>query len=202
MWWAEFLKKSAQKLSLITLKVKGNKKSRIKTWKIFQVFLLLMRMKKIDEIEIVRYNPSYENGLTNGQVDHRKDDGLTNKGYFSSSKSWKSILINNLLTPINVFSIIFLGLVIYSKLYLGFIFPGLILLNVLLEILFDIVKKNKADKVLSSYTKEETVVRSGATTKVDSQEIVLDDIVYILMELAKGEISDVVGPRFQRGVYA
>ena len=61
-----------------------------------------MTKKKNIPVEIVRYSPEAEQGLSNEQVNERKEHQLTNNSKIKSSKTYLSIFAKNIFTYFNL----------------------------------------------------------------------------------------------------
>lgn len=121
-------------------------------------------------------NQDYKQGLSFEQVNQRKKDKLVNK----ETKLFKKP------NAINIHNILLIVLVAFAA--INTIAIAIVLLNVFVGIFAD-MKIAIFRRFLNKPTPRTTVVREGAKMPVDSNEVVLDDIVY----LQKGDAITVDG---------
>ena len=77
-----------------------------------------MAKKNLQAVEVERFSPSIETGLTEVQVAQRLESGLTNKVNQKYSKSYLNILVNNFCTFFNLLGlIVFIALISISSNY-------------------------------------------------------------------------------------
>jgi cation-transporting ATPase E len=136
-------------------------------------------------MNIERYTPDYDKGLTNEQVQERYNHNLVNYDNQPPTKSVKEIITSNFFTYFNFLNMI-LGLsIIISGIWSGqllyslknCLFMGVIIANSIISIIQEIMAKKTIDKLsLISAAKIETI-REGQTQELSINEIVLDDVL-------------------------
>lgn len=135
-------------------------------------------MKK-KEIIIERYQTNKEFGLTSEQVALRKEQKLDNQQKNSASKSYARIICENVFTFFNMLWIaIFLAL-LFVKSYNNLLFMVIIVANTLIAIIQECKAKKTVSKLQLVCAPKITVIRDGDMMEVDSNSIVLDDIIIL-----------------------
>ena len=129
-----------------------------------------------------RYNPNIKCGLTNEQVEERKQNNLVNYDTTITTKSIKSIVISNLFTIFNLLNLI-LGLaVFFTGSYRNMLFLIIITCNTVISTYQEIHSKKVIDKLAVVSANKITAIRDGEEVKIGINDIVLDDII----KLTKG----------------
>ena len=126
---------------------------------------------------VERFNPSIESGLSNEQVALRTASNLINKTKRKTNQTTLSLILRNVFSLLNiVLFIIAIFLIIFNRLS-DCVFLVILCLNTTMGLYQDLSAKRAVDK-LSLITKTKVkVVRSGIEQDIDSEELVLDDIV-------------------------
>ena len=105
-----------------------------------------MAKVKSQTVEIERFSPSIETGLTDVQVAKRFESELTNKVNQKYSKSYVNILVNNLCTFFNLLGLIVFISLVLSKASLGnFFFVFFYIANISIGIIQEIRAKKCID---------------------------------------------------------
>ena len=152
-----------------------------------------MKQKKNDDIQ--RIDSKADIGLSNEEVQRRREEGLTNEHKDHISKSYGRILSENIFNVFNIvlFSIVglFLFFVIYLSLtgrkdladsYFGiskffFILP--VIFNSVIGTIQEIRSKRLLQKLKIVSQDKASVIREGKEVQVANPDIVLDDIVLL-----------------------
>ncbi len=133
--------------------------------------------EKTVKADIKRFSPDTEKGLTDGQVEQRKKQGLCNINTNLPTKSIKKIFFDNIVTVFNILNII-LGLaVFYVGSYKNMLFLGVMFFNTAIGIFQEIRAKKTIDRLSIVSATKATVVRNGKKCQVAVDEIVLDDVI-------------------------
>ena len=145
--------------------------------------------KKNKHNEIVidpeRFNPSHEYGLSEEQVNLRKEQGLVNKIIKKTGKSYLSIIISNFCTLFNIiYAVVFLLLFTAQKAndsvaITNYTFLIIVFINILIGTIQEIKSKITISKLQLISTPTVTVVRQGEKKEVNVSDVVIDDIVYL-----------------------
>lgn len=134
-------------------------------------------MKSNKDIE--RFNVDINEGLSDEQVLLRKKQKLFNKSKQAFGKSYAEIIISNVFSFFNVLLYVIAGVMLYFKLYSGMFFVIVLLSNTIIGLYEDI----KARKLLSDLRlitqPKAYVIRNGQKVEIRTDEVVLDDILYI-----------------------
>ena len=138
-------------------------------------------------MEIKRFNPKYDEGLTNEQVNQRIAENLTNINEQPQTKTIKQIIYSNVFTYfnfLNIFlcaAIIITGLIYNRFLYSlkNCLFMGTIICNTIISTFQEITSKKIIDKLSFLASTKTTVIRNSRKKLISNEEIVLDDIIYL-----------------------
>ena len=134
-------------------------------------------MKNKNNLEIVRYNPDINVGLTKNQVKERMENGLVNKTKVSSGKSVFKIFVDNVCTFFNlIWLVVFVALVSVGA-YSDLLFSLVIVANMALAILQEIKAKVTVEKLSYVTVPKLNVVRDGQIEKILINKLCLDDII-------------------------
>ena len=133
-----------------------------------------------EEVEIVRFLPDKNFGLTEAQVASRNEQGLKNSAPKKFSKTYGSIFFGNIFTFFNflcVFAAVALALA--HAPVSQFTFVLIFSCNIVVAIVQEIRAKVKIDKlsILSAPTAK--VLRGGKKKEIPVDEIVLDDVLFL-----------------------
>lgn len=139
--------------------------------------------RKKKEIPAVRrFSPDLATGLTQGQVDERIAQELTNQTKKKYSKSYASIFIGNLCTVFNLLCVIVAAALIYSGAsFSQFLFVLIFALNIGFGIVTELRAKRKIDKLSLLTAPTARVMRGGEKREIGAKEIVLDDVVCLAL---------------------
>lgn len=139
----------------------------------------LTRNKANKLLNAQRFDPEVEMGLTLEQVKQRNDEELTNKQSGKSTKSYWNIIYTNVFTLLNVLLLtIFIALMCVQKYSDGF-FMIIALANTIIGIVQEIRAKQTIDKLKLVTAPTAKVVRNGEELNVPTDELVLDDIMFL-----------------------
>lgn len=134
-------------------------------------------MKKKKSIDMSRYNPDINVGLSKQQVENRKLAGLVNKTKQNSGKSYFNIFFENICTFFNlIWALVFIALLLVKS-YSDLAFIIVIILNTTLAIIQEIKAKKTVEKLSYVTAPKITVVRDGKEEKIIATKLCLDDIV-------------------------
>ncbi|MBQ7235873.1 MAG: HAD-IC family P-type ATPase [Clostridia bacterium] len=139
-----------------------------------------MKTSNVQNYVPERFNPSTTEGLSNVQVSERINHGLTNTVKEKYSKSYLSIIINNVCTVFNLLGlIVFVALLcIGDKVKLSdFFFVFFYIANITIGIFQEVRAKKCIDKLSLIANKGTKVIRNGQTLDVAVTDVVLDDIL-------------------------
>lgn len=128
---------------------------------------------------IERFNPDAETGLTKQQVEQRIKEGCTNKSTKRFSKSYKTIVLENVFTFFNLLCFVLAGVLIYYGSYTDCIFMLVCLANMGIGLFQEIRAKQTIDKLSLVSAPTAKVVRDGAIIEIDTQSLVIDDIMLL-----------------------
>ena len=146
------------------------------TYKYFWVYYIIY-MRKKKNIDMSRYTPDINMGLTKQQVENRKLAGLVNKTKQNSGKSYFNIFFENICTFFNlIWAVVFVAL-LAVRAYTDLAFIIVILLNTTIAIIQEIKAKITVEKLSYVTAPKLTVIRDGKEEKLITTKLCLDDII-------------------------
>ncbi|MBR2372031.1 MAG: HAD-IC family P-type ATPase, partial [Clostridia bacterium] len=126
-----------------------------------------------------RYEVSAERGLSQGQVDLRNEDGLTNYVNKKTGKSYLQIFLTNIFTFFNlIYFVIFIALAYYG-LWNQVLFMIVLVANTGIAIIQECKSKKTIEKLSIVSAPMATVVRDGKEQEIAVDDVVLDDIMVV-----------------------
>ena len=128
-------------------------------------------------VPTTRYRPDYRKGLTSQQVQEHRLHGWTNRAVDSASKTTKEIIHENVFTYFNLIFAVLAVLLCIAGSFRDLTFLPVIIANTLIGIIQEVRAKQVLDKLSMLNAPRSAVVRDGKKKIVDSEELVLDDIV-------------------------
>jgi len=141
---------------------------------------LLPRRNKtplVSSANAVRYTPDPDMGLTSEQVEKRTEQGYNNHMVDKSSKSIAKIICSNVFTYYNLIFFILAFVLILEKSYHHLTFLIVVFVNTVIGIFQEIKAKKTLEKLTLVSAPLAKVIRDGREECVNSDELVLDDIV-------------------------
>ena len=127
--------------------------------------------------QTTRYQPDYREGLTSQQVREHTQDGWTNVAVDPPAQTTREIIHENVFTYFNLIFTVLAVLLCLVGSFRNLTFLPVIIINTLIGIIQEIRAKNTLEKLSMLNAPHANVVRDGKTLNVDSEELVLDDIV-------------------------
>lgn len=128
-------------------------------------------------LEIERYEPDINVGLTEEQIDKRISAGLNNYKSMGSTKTISQIIIGNIVTPFNILIFIIAGFLISVNSIKDLTFLVIVLLNLVIGIIQEISAKKTIDKLTLISAPTCDVLRDSKFQEVTINEVVLDDLI-------------------------
>lgn len=116
-------------------------------------------------------------GLTSAQVQDRINNGQTNKSVKPPMKSSAEIIRDNVFTYFNLIFAVIAFLVIIVGSFKSLTFLPVIICNTLIGIIQEIRSKKVLEKMNMLNAPKSLVIRDGEEITINSEELVLDDIV-------------------------
>ena len=161
-------------------------------------------MKDKVDLNIERYNPDLEQGLSLGQVEERRKAKLVNKSKKAFGKSYTEIIVSNLFSFFNVLLYVIAGLLIFvavrfneTKLLWGMFFMVILTCNTTIGLYEDISARRLLSKLRLITQAKAVVIREGQKQSITTDEVVLDDVLFIEKDtqicvdgiILKGDVS-------------
>lgn len=132
-----------------------------------------------DVRNLIRYSPEYKVGLSSSQVQEHCACGYTNAAVKPPMKTNLDIVRDNVFTYFNMIFVIIAVLLCIVQSYKSLTFLPVIICNTIVGIAQEIRSKRVLDKMNMLNAPHSMVVRNGNTVKIPSEELVLDDIVFL-----------------------
>ena len=118
-------------------------------------------------------------GLTEEQVKQRVEAGQANSNENPNTKTYQEIIRENTLTFFNFLNIVLLVLVLVVGSFKNSMFVLIIVINTVIGIIQEIRAKKALDKLAILTASKALVLRGGKKQSISTEEIVLDDIMYL-----------------------
>ncbi|WP_418539015.1 HAD-IC family P-type ATPase [Massilistercora timonensis] len=132
---------------------------------------------EIERRPVARYQPDHREGLTRAQAAERMAAGWSNIPVDPPAQTVKEIIHENVFTYFNlVFTVLAVLLCLVGS-FRNLTFMPVIIINTLIGIVQEIRAKHVLEKLNMLNAPHALVVREGQVTSVDSEDLVLDDIV-------------------------
>ena len=135
---------------------------------------------------INRYNPDIERGLSFEQVEERKNAKLVNKSKKAYGKTYTQIIVSNVFSFFNVLLYLIAAVLIYTtirtheiKILWGLFFLVILVANTGIGLYEDISARRLLSKLRLITQAKAIVIRNGQKLEIPTEEVVLDDIIYI-----------------------
>ncbi len=131
----------------------------------------------VSRISVNRYQPDYREGLTQNQVREHKEGGWSNVPVDPPVQTTQEIIHENVFTYFNLIFLVLAVLLCMVGSFRNLTFLPVIITNTLIGIVQEIRAKNTLEKLNMLNAPHANVVRDGKESNVDSEDLVLDDIV-------------------------
>lgn len=118
-----------------------------------------------------------EKGLTSKEVERMVEKGKTNYIENKASKSSKEIVFSNIFTYFNLIFAIITVLLVTTGAFRNLTFLPVVLANIIIGIFQQLRSKKVLDKLALLDVSEYTTIRDGVEVKVNSNELVLGDVI-------------------------
>jgi len=120
---------------------------------------------------------SNTSGLSEEQVNARRQQGLVNGTEDITTKTVGQIVRSNLITPFNILNAILAGLILMVGSYKNLLFMGVIISNTLIGTFQEIKAKKTIDRLKLIAAPKAHVLRGGTKRDLPVGDLVLDDIM-------------------------
>ncbi len=135
------------------------------------------RDKPKSAADAVRYFPDPDMGLTAAQVERRTEEGYTNVSVDKTSKTVTKIVLDNIFTYFNMIFFILAFILLLERSYNNLTFLIVVFVNTAIGIVQEIKAKKTLEKLSLVSAPLTKVIRDGREDCVNSEELVLDDVV-------------------------
>ncbi len=124
-----------------------------------------------------RYKAAYDEGLTTKQVREHETDGWSNVTVDPPAKTTQEIVRENVFTYFNLIFLVLAVLLIIVGSFRNLTFLPVIIINSLIGIVQELRAKKTLENLTMLNAPKAMVVRNGEKKQVDSENLVLDDVV-------------------------
>ena len=132
---------------------------------------------EIERSPITRYQPDYRDGLTSAQAAEHMAAGWSNIPVDPPAQTTKEIIHENVFTYFNLIFTVLAVLVCLVGSFRSLTFMPVVIINTLIGIIQEVRAKNVLEKLNMLNAPHALVIRDGKMTSIDSEDLVLDDIV-------------------------
>ena len=135
-----------------------------------------------NEEKITRVIPDIKTGLSNEQVEERKNLGLVNKTNVVVGKTYLEIILTDVFSFFNVLLFAVMGLMIAAQYWMGLTFSIVLIANIGISLFEDIKARRLMSKLRVLTQPKATVIRNEQKMVVQLKEVVLDDLISLETE--------------------
>lgn len=135
--------------------------------------------KKNSKVDIDRFTPNLETGLTTDLVEERILDGLVNDNNTKTGKSIFQIIIGKIFTIFNIMIFLIAAALIFVGAYTDLVFLFIVIINISIGIYQEIKAKKMIDSLSLMSAPTAIVRRGGVNREVSVKEVVLDEIILL-----------------------
>lgn len=133
--------------------------------------------ESVQRMPVTRYQPDSETGLTEVQVKEHAQAGWSNRAVEPPSQTTEEIICENVFTYFNLIFAVLAVLLVFAGSFRNLTFLPVIILNTLIGIVQEVRAKRVLDNLNMLNAPHAAVVRDGQVSQVESEKLVLDDIV-------------------------
>ena len=127
--------------------------------------------------EAKRYSPDPKVGLSAAEVAERTENGYVNAAVDKTSKTVLQIILSNVFTYFNMIFFILAAILLAKGSYNNLTFLIVVFVNTIIGTIQEIKAKKTLEKLSLISAPLTKVIRDGKVTSINSNELVLDDIV-------------------------
>lgn len=133
----------------------------------------------VQEVPIVRYQTDYEHGLSEEQINERKEHKLINDTKIKTSNTYFSIICKNLFTVFNMIWFIIAVALMCVGAWGDLLFLFVVIANTAISIFQEIKAKNTVERLSMVSAPRIKVIRMGLQYEIKGEELLLDDIIVL-----------------------
>ena len=133
----------------------------------------------IQEAPIIRYQTDIEHGLSEEQINERKEHRLVNDTKIKTSNSYFTIIRKNILTVFNMIWIVIAVALMAVGAWSDLLFLFVVIANTAISIFQEIKSKVTVERLSMVSVPKIKVVRTGLSLEVKSEDLLLDDIILL-----------------------
>lgn len=133
----------------------------------------------INDAPVVRYQTDKDHGLSEEQINERKEHHLTNDTKIKTSNSYLAIIAKNTFTIFNCIWLLIAVALMCVNAWGDLLFLFVVFANTVISIFQEIKAKNTVEKLSMVSAPKIKVVRTGLVMEIKSEDLLLDDIVLL-----------------------
>ncbi len=133
----------------------------------------------VQEAPIIRYQTDIEHGLSEEQINERKEHRLVNDTKIKTSNSYFTIIRKNILTVFNMIWIVIAVALMAVGAWSDLLFLFVVIANTAISIFQEIKSKVTVERLSMVSVPKIKVVRTGLSLEVKSEDLLLDDIILL-----------------------
>ncbi len=133
----------------------------------------------VQDVPIIRYQTDIEHGLSEEQINERKEHKLVNDTKIRTSNSYFSIIRKNILTVFNMIWIVIAVALMCVGAWGDLLFLFVVIANTAISIFQEIKSKITVEKLSMVSVPKIKVMRTGLQLEVKSEDLLLDDIILL-----------------------
>lgn len=137
------------------------------------------KILKNKKVQIDRFYPRFDKGLSNYQVNLRESQGLSNKVEVKVNRTYLDIIIKNVFTFFNILLITIGVILIAAGQWSSCVFLIILVANLLIGLIQDIRAKRMIDKLSLSTSSKVRVIREKKIKFINPNQLVLDDVMLL-----------------------
>lgn len=131
------------------------------------------------EVPIVRYQTDIEHGLSEEQINERKENRLVNDTKIKTSNSYLHIFYKNIFTIFNLIWFVIAVALMWVNAWSDMLFLFIVIANTAISIFQEIKAKNTVEKLSLVTAPQIKVIRTGLQYEVKGEELLLDDVIIL-----------------------
>lgn len=160
-----------------------------------QMFKKKKKTEPVVQKRVKRVKTDYQTGLTSDQVQERISKGQTNITPNTNNKTVGSIICENVFSFFNILCFLVAAAlvvvnIVYKQKWNNLLFMVTILINIIIGIAQELKAKHTIEKLSLLTAPVVKVIRDGMESNINSEEIVIDDI--IMLSTGKQIVADCV----------
>lgn len=142
-------------------------------------FFSRKKKQQKEEVPIIRYQTDREHGLSEEQINERKEHKLVNDTKIKTSNSYLSIICKNVFTFFNCIWLVIAIALMCVGAWGDMLFLFVVIANTAISIFQEIKSKKTVEKLSMVTAPKIKVIRMGLQYEIRSEDLLLDDIMLL-----------------------